>query len=252
MEKIYREIIDYVCSQKQRLNDLSGRIADVGVKKQYLTEEDVRIERELKEIILRNDPKHFVYAEEENDTLPQGDDIWVIDPISGTKQFIAGNPNYAVVLSHLHFNRPVFSLVYHPVKDNIFFAVRNGGVFLNNERIIVRDNVDKDKVRVLFKPSIYWKDQDEIEKIMNILKKNFMVERLEGSMALGYCALAKGEYDGMVTLTKDIFPEMAGSLIVEEAGGSFTNFKGEKINFEDRKFILGNSKTHKKLLELLS
>ena len=71
-------------------------------------------------------------------------------------------------------------------------------------------------------------------------------------MALGYCALAKGEYDGMVTLTKDIFPEMAGSLIVEEAGGSFTNFKGEKINFEDRKFILGNSKTHKKLLELLS
>ncbi len=247
MEKCYQEIIDFVLDAGKRLVEQEGKIKDIGVTKESLTEEDLRIERGLKEIILKYNPEHTLFAEEENDTWPAEENIWVIDPISGTYFFINGTGEYTIVVSHLYKGQPIFALVYHPRENKLYTAYKGKGAFLNSKKITV-NNTNKE---VVFKPSRFWKDGVETEDIKRIIENNFVTKTVVGSMALGYCCVATGECGGVISLVKDTFPEMAGSLIVKEAGGEFTNFSGGEINYQDRKFVVGNKKVHSELLGLL-
>ena len=99
MEKVCREIIDFIVSSGKRIAKRAGNIEDIGVKKQYLTEEDLAIERGMKEIIKKHCPTHEFFAEEEHDSFPENEDVWIADPISGTISLIEGLPYYAIVVA---------------------------------------------------------------------------------------------------------------------------------------------------------
>ncbi len=239
MEIDYKKIINFILVSGKRLAIRAGNIADIGITKTDLTEEDLAIENGLKDIISSFGDDHILYAEEENDLFKSSENLWVADPISGTRGFIEGRPNsYSIVVAHLVKNKTVFAAVYNPTSDELFTAYEGKGAFLNGKKIVVSQGQDK----VYLRPSSAWAKLDIIERIKVVLK-NYTIDNNWNSLALNYCDLACGRVDAVITATKDAFPEFAGGFIVQEAGGVFTNIQGDsQILSTDRIFIGANKK----------
>ncbi|MDP2684749.1 MAG: inositol monophosphatase [bacterium] len=251
MEKLYKQIIDQVIKSGQRIKIKAGNIKDIGVKKRFLTEEDQFIERELKSIIIKKAPDHLFCAEEENEKFIIGEDVWVVDPISGTRSLIDGNGWFGIVVSHIHKGQSVFGIVYDVLRNELFVAENNRGTLLNNKKIFVNHR-RTEKPRIILRVSYSWPDIEKSKKITKELEIRYNLEAFRGSMGVSDCQVACGRIDGIIDLTKDSFPHFASSLIVQEAGGIYTNYKGEeKIEFEDRIFIGGNKIVQPDLLKTI-
>jgi len=234
--EIYSFITDYLKEAGSRIKEKAGNIVDIGIKKSYLTEEDLRIERELTDIIHTHFPDHALYAEEEHGDFPAADNIWVIDPISGTAPFIAGLPHYSLVVTHLYKNQPVFAAVYDPSVNELFTAEKGKGSFLNGKRL----SINQTDRKIIFKICRPKRGSIEAEILLNAVV-NFDISQNENSDAVNYCWVAAGKYGGFVTLAKDIFPECAGMLIIEEAGGVFTSATGVPgVDIKNKLWIGGN------------
>lgn len=243
----YRQVLDFMLESGKRLAERAGNIADIGITKKDLTEEDIRIERGFKEIIREFGDSHTLFAEEEHDEYLDADDVWIVDPISGTHRFIKGETHYAIVASHLHKGMGQFSAVYDPSVQEMFTAYAGQGAFLNNKPIRVSNSQKKLRLRT----SMAWKDPEVTRRAQELLSA-YEIEDNSYSMAVNYCAVASGQADGIVAFTKDAFPEFAGGLIVREAGGQFTNIEGElKLKATDRIFIGGNQEMYQRLLPLV-
>lgn len=132
-DNLYKVVTDYILDCGKKLQAKAGKIDDIGVTKQQLTEEDLAIERSLKNIIEREG--HVLYAEEENFDFKEHDNIWVVDPISSTSSFIKGLGHYAIVASHVHKSEVNFAVVYDPSINELFTARKGGGSFLNGKKL---------------------------------------------------------------------------------------------------------------------
>lgn len=241
MNKQHQQIIDYVIEAGKLLKSRAGQIDDIGITKKYLTEEDLRIERELKKIVESFGSDHQVFAEEENDKWPDVKNVWAIDPISGTSTFLAGLPHYAIVVSHLIDSKVNFAVVYDPAMDELYTAELGKGVFCNEMNIHVSNNSDA-KIRVI--ANITHKAVEEEKILEKLITRGVNIYRNRNSFAINYCEVAAGKYDGVVVRCKDVFPELAGGLMIKEAGGEFTNKNGHVIGMDDRHFVGGNVKAY--------
>jgi myo-inositol-1(or 4)-monophosphatase len=243
---LYQQVIDHMLSSGRRIRDRAGRIDDIGVTKAYLTEEDIRIERELAAIVHAAHPDHHVYAEEEHDHLLDAEDVWVVDPISGTQLFISGLPHYAIVAAHVHGGRVQFAAVFDPTLDDLYTAHRGQGAYLNGRKFSIGDRRSPAQ-KIVFNLSIGWPDTAAAARMFGALG-SFDLYRIPASHAANDCLVARGSYSGVVTFGKDSFPYFASSLIVKEAGGVFTNLRGEEdIRPNDRVFIGGDLQTYQML-----
>lgn len=250
LDKLYNQIIKQIIKSGKRIVSKSGKIKDIGVRKLYLTREDIRIERELKKIISNFDPKHKIYAEEEERIFTGSDDVWIVDPISGTHMFIEGLPHYGIVVSHLHEGKIQFAAVYDPSMDEIYTAYREKGTYHNGQRFRIKKKNFKRK-RILFNLSYKWKDWNQARRIAYDLGR-YDLYRIPGSHSVNAGQMALGRFNGVVSLTKDSFPYFASSLIVNEAGGVYTNIRGERdIRPTDRVFIGGDKKTYQQLKRII-
>ena len=252
MDKSYtNELINYITTVGKELVEKSGEIKDIGVKKQWSTEWDTKIERGIKEIIDRIPGEHQFYSEEENDNFINAESVWVADPISGTKRLIEGLDNYAIAVGHMTHGKADFAVVYNPTADKLYVAYKNEGVFINNEKYnINRQN----KNRIIYAPSYKLKDPDVIKKaeqLRKLLEKEYELYPSQGAFALNYCLVAEGSFDGIVCLQNDAFPEFAGCFIANESGMTATNIHGDKnISPDDRVFVCGDERNYERLLEL--
>ncbi|PIQ68870.1 MAG: hypothetical protein COV91_01845 [Candidatus Taylorbacteria bacterium CG11_big_fil_rev_8_21_14_0_20_46_11] len=246
---MYEQVVEFVKDAGERLRTKAGSIPDVGVLKAYLTEEDLRIEREFGELIKTFGSDHRLYAEEEHDFFESGDNVWVMDPISGTSLFIRGLPHYGIVVSHVQKGKVVFSAVLDPSMQNLYTAKQGEGTFLNGERQTV-GIVDAQLPKVHLCVAHIWNQPETIALLAGALKE-FNIYRIPISVGVSYAYVATGKFDGMIALTKDSFPDFAGSLLVSEAGGIFTNGKGSgAIHPDDRVFVAGHPSVHAKLLDI--
>src|SRR3989344_9467992 len=119
---MYDKVIEFVKQAGERLREKAGHIPDIGVTKDFLTEEDLRIEREFGKLIKTFGPDHQLYAEEEHDFFETSDNVWVMDPISGTSIFMRGMPHYGIVVSHIKKGKVAFAVVYDPAMRNMYVA----------------------------------------------------------------------------------------------------------------------------------
>lgn len=244
----YEKIIEYIVSEGKNLVSASKNIPSTE-RATFFKEADLRIERGLKTIIKNFGEDHELFSEEENLLFKKSKNMWVADPISGTQSFLNGLPHYCLVIAHLVDNEIKFACVYDPSSDDLFTAYLGKGSFLNGEQIFV----SKEKRKVVVRGVTHYQDADLVERILLSTQKKFEVEKSYYSYAFDYCLVARGLIDGVISLTKDSFPEFAGSLIVREAGGIFTNKNGdEKIKETDRIFVIGNKDTYLELLDIIS
>src|SRR3989339_1203866 len=148
MDKVYKQLTKYMVNAGKRIAKRAGQIDDIGVTKRYLTEEDLKIERGFKAIIKTKFPNHEFFSEEENDKFSNSDNVWISDPISGTRTFIKGLAHYGMVISHVQKGDVLFASVYDPSNDDLYVAYKNKGTFLNGNRLQIKE-VKRNKIKVL-------------------------------------------------------------------------------------------------------
>ena len=242
------ELINYIVTVGKELVDKSGKIKDIGIKKQYLTEEDIRIERGIKEIISRMPGTHQFYSEEENDNFIDAESVWIADPISGTKLFIQGLNHYAIVVSHMTKGTVDLAIVYDPSIDKLYTANKEDGFLINNNKPNI---LNSNKKKIIYAPSYAFKHVEQAEKLRANLEQEYDVFPSQGSFAINYCLAAEGVFDGVVSLTKDAFPEFAGCFIANAGGMKATNIHGNKdISPDDRVFVCGGKDNYNNLFKL--
>ena len=220
-----------------------------------VTSVDRASEEYLVAMIEKEYPGHAVLAEEGHTRDTDGEFIWYVDPLDATNNFAHGIPFFCVSLGV--FSRVTGSVsvgvVYDPFHDEMFHAVRGEGAFLNGKKISV-SSIDDSGIAVLATGFPYDKENPEINNIKqfsHILPHIQGIRRI-GSAALDLCYLACGRMDGY--WEPGLFPwdMAAGSLIVEEAGGTVTRYDGSRFDPECPEIVASNGKIHKSIIQFLS
>lgn len=208
-----------------------------------VTAADRAAERRLREHIGRQFPSESILGEEEGGEI--GPNCWVIDPIDGTKSFICGVPLYAVLLSFEDQQGPLIGVSYFPALDWLVYAERGQGAFANGRPIRVSETTDLNHVVVCagaHRSMTRYGRADGFQKIAEAV----MSTRTWGD-AYGHCMVASGRAQGMVDPIVAPWDVSATSLIVDEAGGRCTDFKGNRLPRHEA--ISSNGPIHDWLLE---
>lgn len=246
---MYDQIISLARKNGQLLKEKAGLIEDIGVKKKYLTELDLQIERDFENLISKLTGEHSIFAEEEHDSFQDSENVWIIDPISSTYNFIHGLPHYAIALTHVLKGESVFSLVYDPSMDEMFTAEIGKGAFLNGEKIEVNRGLRDGCIMYEFSSTIISKEKGA--KLLGELSEFRYVKKSLGSLGIHYCYVACGRASAAVSVNKDAFPEFAGKLILEEAGGRVSDFLGNEIDLNSVGVVFSDGEVHEEVLGII-
>lgn len=249
MEKVYKEISKLIVELGDTLPSKAGKIQDIGIKKQWLTKQDLALERKLSAFINKLPGTHTIFAEELHTEFIDSENVWVIDPISHTFSYLHGLPHYAVVVSHLHKGILQFTAVYDPTMKELFTARKGKGAFLNNKRLrVLKKDTDGCILFEFFRQGVDTKNKDSF----GLLGKLFGYGRIKiiGSVALDYAYVAAGRAQAAVIKNEDGFTAFAGRLLVEEAGGTFTDFSGKPYKVGATGAIASNGLIHKDMVKI--
>ena len=218
-----------------------GEIEKLQVSKKgpsdFVTNSDLKAEKIIIEELNKGRPDYSIISEE-NGIKKNKDNknTWIIDPIDGTVNFLHGVPHFATSIALKHQNEIISGLIFDPIKDEMFYAEKNNGAYLNNKRIKVskKNNMNE----CLFATS------------GSIEKKIEFSYRKSGSAALDMAYIACGRYDGYFQKNLQLWDIAAGLIIVEEAGGVIN--KIDLNNYKDLKIIASSPNINDKLMKNIS
>lgn len=174
---------------------------------------------------------------------------WVIDPLDGTTNFIHGLPVFAVSIALMEEDEVVLGVVYEVNRHECFYAKRGGGAFCNDTRI----HVSKAKTlsESLISTGFPYHNFELIDKYMNALKELMQCThglRRLGSAAVDLCYVAVGRSEGYFEYNLNSYDVAAGALIVEEAGGTVTDFQQGRDFIFGRQIVATNGLIHQEFL----
>jgi len=198
--------------------------------KDFVSEVDREAERAIVETLLGSYPDHAILAEEgtAKGANAEAENVWIIDPLDGTTNFLHGFPQYCVSIALAHRGQVAHGVVYDPVRNDLFTASRGRGAFLNDRRIRVSK---RQHLRdCLVGTGFPFRDGSYLDTYMRMMKA--MIEqtaglRRPGAAALDLAYVAAGFYDGFWEVGLNAWDVAAGSLLIQEAGGLIGDLAGE-------------------------
>ena len=207
-----------------------------------VTEADVAAQNEIEKILLGKFPDHQ-FVGEEGESI-DADTIrgltWVVDPLDGTTNFVHQLRSFSVSIALLQDSEPIVGVVYDPLCDECFTAIKGSGAHLNENKISVSScRAMRDAMLVTgFSPSVT-KDSIEAKRFLEVLGKAQSIRRL-GSAALNLCFIACGRIDAYWASSLNSWDIAAGILIMSEAGGTVKGMGGP-FDLFNPKFIAAAS-----------
>ena len=203
----------------------------------FVTKTDKHVEKILIEELSKT-KKNYSFITEETGTIKNIDknNIWIIDPIDGTTNFLHGIPHFAISIALKCKDEILSGLIFDPIKDEMFFAEKDKGAFLNNQRL-----------RVSKKNSL---DECLFSSNHEGVKFSDLNMRYTGCAALDLAYVGSGRLDGFFQNDINIWDIAAGAIIVEEAGGQVNDISKFKIN--NINIRASSTNIHSKLLEKLN
>jgi myo-inositol-1(or 4)-monophosphatase len=221
----------------------------------FVTEVDKAAEDAIIATILEAYPGHGILAEESGREhgAKHSDYVWIIDPLDGTTNFIHGFPVYSVSIALSFRGQVQQAVVYDPSRNDLFYASKGKGAFLNDRRLRVSK-------RIRLKESLIgtgfpFRKGDNFQRYMKMFEA-VMVEcaglRRPGSAALDLCYVAAGWYDGFFEVGLSPWDIAAGSLMITEAGGLVGNFTGEPDYLYQREIVAGTPRVYGQLVQILA
>ena len=221
----------------------------------FVTEVDHASERIIIDTLLEAYPDHGILAEESGRArgARHGDYVWIIDPLDGTTNFIHGLPTYAVSIALAHRGQVQQAVVYDPARNDLFYASKGRGAFLNDRRLRVSKRTRL--AESLIGTGFPFRKGDNFKRYLKIFEEVMQScagLRRPGAAALDLCYVAAGWYDGFFETGLQPWDVAAGSLLVSEAGGLIGNFTGEADFLHQREIVAGSPRIYGQLVQLLS
>lgn len=210
----------------------------------YVTNVDKEAEAAITYQIRKSYPDHTIVAEEGGES--QGDNkdyMWIVDPLDGTNNFVRGIPHFSVSIAVQYKGKTEVAVVYDPIRDELFTAVRGKGAKLNDFRIRVSKANDLDEALVA--TGFPFKAKQHTETYMKLFASTFAQcadVRRAGSAALDLAYVAAGRMDAFFEIGLKPWDIAAGELIVREAGGTVTDFTGNHSYMSSGNIIAGTPK----------
>ena len=207
-----------------------GEIEKLQVSKKgprdFVTKTDKLVEKILIEELSKS-KKNYSFITEETGKIINKDkeNIWIIDPIDGTTNFLHGIPHFAICIAHIFNDEIISGLILDPIKDEMFYSERDKGAYLNNHRLRVSN-------KNLLNDCLFSSNHEGV-KFSNLNM------RCSGSAALDLAYVASGRLDGFFHKKLNIWDIAAGSLMVQEAGGIINDINKFDTNNIDIKASSG-------------
>ena len=215
-----------------------------------VTEVDEQAERVIKEILLGAFPSYGMLAEESGRSSGQEDARWIVDPLDGTTNYAHGLPIFCVSIALERAGEVVVGVVHDPMREETYLAERGGGATLNGELIRVSDT--DEPIQALIATGFPY-DRAEMPEALELFGRFAAITRgmrRLGSTALDLCYVAAGRLDGYYERGIWAWDIAAGGLILEEAGGKVTDYRGAGLNLEGRQIVASNGYLHSAMMEL--
>jgi len=227
---------DFKITNKEGINNL-------------VTEADHAAEKAIIEVIQQAHPDHFILSEETGEIKTDSEIKWIIDPIDGTVNFANGIPLCCVSIGVEKEGQMILGAVYNPFMNELFFAQKGMGSYLNDKQIHVSDKstVIKSCLVTGFPYTYLDSPNGPIQVFEKLIRQGIPVRRL-GSAAIDLCWVAAGRFDGFYEHSLQAWDSAAGFLLVEEAGGKVTDFEGNYYSPYQPHILATNGKIHDELL----
>ena len=220
----------------------------------FVTASDKRVEKIIIDDLNIENSKYSVLCEERGKIIGEkSDKRWIIDPIDGTTNFMNGVPHFAISIAYEEQGEILSGIIFDPIKNEMFFAEKGKGAFLNNQRSRVSNKSDfKNSLLGTGGPRYMSKIKDKILKQFIDLEKEVRPPiRKSGSAALDLAYVAVGRFDGTWQRELNYWDIAAGIIIVKESGGFIEKLNGGKFEEGITDVIASNSKIFKKLSSFL-
>lgn len=225
--------------------------SDVRYKSKYqiVTKADLIAEKIILSAIRKKFPDHHILSEEAGDNKKRSDYLWIVDPLDGTTNFNFKNPLFGTQLALAYKNEVTLGVIYVPFLDLMFVAEKGQGVTMNGKKIKV--SAEK-KLNGSFLAYCHGSKMEDVKRAVE-LYKGFKIKHSDirqlGAASVELAWTAAGYLDAYFipgALPWDVAP---GSLMVREAGGRVTDFKGKEWNLKSPDVLASNGKIHQQLLK---
>ena len=219
----------------------------------FVTASDKKIEKILIGELQKARPSYSILSEEIGKIENDQDFKWIIDPIDGTSNFFHGVPHFAISIGLEHNKEIICGIIYDPIKDEMFSAEKGNGAYLNNYRIRVSARPKLiDSMIYTGGPRHAAKDRElSLEEYKKFSGKTQLPLRKLGSASLDMAYVAAGRCDGFWQRNLSYLDIAAGIIIVKEAGGLVTDFRGKKDFIDNKTILATNFKIHNEMIEVL-
>jgi myo-inositol-1(or 4)-monophosphatase len=219
----------------------------------FVSEVDRSAEQAIIDTIRDAYPDHGFLGEESGKSNSDANNIWIIDPLDGTTNFLHNFPQYCVSIALQQKGVLTQAVIYDPVRNDLFTATKGRGAFLNDKRIRV---TNRTKLQAsLISTGFPFRDFTHLDTYLAMLKdmiKNTTGIRRPGSAALDLAYVAAGFTDGFFEINLSTWDIAAGGLLVQEAGGMVGDFEGNESWLNTGNIVAANAKVFSQMLQVLS
>jgi histidinol-phosphatase len=215
-----------------------------------VTQADVECEQTIRQVILEQFPEHGFYGEETGRMRDHAEYLWLVDPIDGTKGFVRHYPFFSTQIALLHEGKIVLGVSSGTMMDELAWAEKGRGAWLNGDRLAISNIVDPDRAAVSTGNLKSLATSGGWQRLAGIVAQ---ADRIRGyGDFYHYHLLAAGKIEAVIESDVNILDIAALSLIVTEAGGVFTDLNGAAPGLETRSVLAANPALHAIYLERLS
>ncbi|MGQ3684587.1 MAG: inositol monophosphatase family protein [Candidatus Loosdrechtia sp.] len=237
---------------KERFGKLCPSMIDEKAKNDFVTDVDRKSEKIIKDVIRSHFHDHDILAEEslpENRSSPF---LWIIDPLDGTSNYIHSLPHFAISIGLEIEGELAVGLIYEPLRETIYSAIKGGGSFKNGRHITISH--PKTLNTSLIATGFPFRIKSVIDAYLRSFREIFMHAsgiRRCGSACLDLAFTAEGIFGGFYECALSPWDMAAGALLVKEAGGIVTDFTGGNQYLEAGTIIAANKGVHREMLKII-
>lgn len=251
------KILDQVCNTateiggylKNEQSKLKTSSIEMKGTRDYVSYVDEEAEKQLVSALKEFIPDAGFLTEEETVEQVEKEYTWIIDPLDGTSNYVHGLSPYNVSIALVHKKATILGVVYDPIADEMFSAIKDERALLNNEII---DVSTKDEIKNSFIGfGIPYYVNNETENILKNIWRHFGEAsfRLNGSAAIELCFVACGRYDAYLHSGLSPWDVAAGAFILQQAGGKITDYKSGANYIYGKELVATNSSIHASIMK---
>ncbi len=255
LRDVLQEIEELITSTGDFIHKLSNRKKRISFKGavDLVTQFDKISQRRIVNSLKKKFPAFGILSEEDYHHQKENQTRWILDPLDGTTNFAHNLPIWSISIALEFEGEIVLGVVYDPTRKELFSAIKKKGAYLNGRRIKVSRTKDLRKSLLVtgFPYDIRTSKENNIKNFARFCLSAQAVRRL-GSAALDLCYTACGRFDGYWELKLSPWDQAAGYLILKEAGGRITDFKGNPFSIYGREVLGTNGLIHNQMIEILN